>query len=82
MTPTPEAIARGITRDWEAQLTIPISEAACLDLEQRIALALAAWDDRPREPEACRVPEARGLHVGFPRQGGRAPDGGMPPRTP
>ena len=43
------------------------------------------WDAamiEPVEPEACRVPEKRGLHVGYPRQGGRAPDGGLPPRTP
>ena len=47
-----------------------------------IVRALTRQADAPIEPEHCRVPESRGLHVGYPRQGGRAPDGGMPPRTP
>jgi len=40
MTPTPEALARQIVGEWEGQLTIPVSEMARLDLEQRIYVAL------------------------------------------
>ena len=77
MTTQPEALAQAeqIVSD------LLYSHDAAEDVEI-IARALIAWDERPREPHECRVPEARGLHIGFPRQGGKAPDGGLPPRTP
>jgi hypothetical protein len=70
---TPEALARAEEIVSELLHSHDTNQDA-----EIIARALVAWDARPREPEACRVPEARGLHVGYPRQGGRAPDGGVP----
>jgi uncharacterized protein (UPF0335 family) len=52
--PTPEAVARQIAGEWEAQLTIPVSEAALVDLERRIYLALT---EQAREIEQLRDSE-------------------------
>jgi hypothetical protein len=48
--PTPEALAGQVVVEWEAQLTIPVSTMACLDLRQRIALALT---EQARAHEKC-----------------------------
>ena len=77
--PTPDTAPRD--RACEAYLA-----RLCMAHPERERSAFEhGWDAamiEPVEPEACRVPEKRGLHVGYPRQGGLAPDRGVPTRTP